>query len=536
MAKNYYLEGKRIDIPENNFVTSILCNRVFEELTNPYGKYNYNIDQRMQNKIITHLFKPLDRLGHECISRYIKPMVDQITKNIFDKGSNLNLIRKNFTIKEECLQLIANTVLKEYGDKWSNYTAQTRLSEEMEEHQHTLLNLNYLKQEVFNRDNKDYIDALTRLVELASKIADKRIKLEVVNVFEKVSEEMFSKGYNNKYGYHLMLMLKKLYTQLSYPGKLQTLIKVKEPYESLNLGEGEEKAEELQQDLDEKRGEEAAVEGLYTINFAVVIKKIGLTLPQNLLIIEVLKDKGILPTIKNLAQNGEWSNYSIIMGDRGVVGFLEESYLEKQLVKLLKGKTKNEQVDIIQTALGLGFEQINISIMEMKMKSDVPNLTCSLLFTQKYPRLVEEWIQSHPEFFVDPFIARCVLDDKNYLSVINEDIAPSSKHTAICEALKPSVLKQYSNFNQKPFSEFFKILQNPIKILELEFESLNKLEKEFAKQTSDKKYITNIIGGNLSKIYNILQMVKEILLSEVNSSQEPIILGHVQEEYDDFSD
>ena len=516
MAKSLFKVQLLRNEPVAVSATVILQKAVVKKLTDPNGPYKYNINQDKQDKLIKHLFKILDGLNNECIYLYIKEMTDQLVTEI-SVGSYANLVRTNFTLSTKCIQKIAHTVFTKYDEKWKLLTEQARLRQELCDYQEKVLDFDDLKQGVLEINNKNPIVSLIKLIKLACEIPDRAKKIEAINIFEEKSESIFSVIRDGNEASIVTLWAKKLYTLLSYPGKLEALIRAKEVSRAHEF-EVEEKKEEVAESqlihLENKLSLRGGASGeLVTINFVEVIIRSGITSPQALQIIYCLETAKILSTINDLVKNGQWTKPWLGRWDWGVVGYLEESCLEKAISKhstLLKDVTKDEQTTIINAALGIGFEIINMSAME----SNLPNPICSMLFAQKHSYLIQEWLKTHPEYFVDPFVAKCILDQQSYLKIVHCESPEFNQHEFICDALEPYILNQYSVFNGQTFAEIIDSLLDMIEtnIYEQGFKAFSELELEVIKQTSNEARITKILGVNLSQIQGIFNIVENVLV------------------------
>jgi len=83
--------------------------------------------------------------------------------------------------------------------------------------------------------------------------------------------------------------------------------------------------------------------------------------------------------------------------DEGVKGYIDESYLQKEL-----GTKENTQIEMVQM---LCFESMNLGIM----KSEQKPYEVVKEFTKNNPELVKKIAQEHPEFFVDgSIVEECI--------------------------------------------------------------------------------------------------------------------------------
>jgi len=85
--------------------------------------------------------------------------------------------------------------------------------------------------------------------------------------------------------------------------------------------------------------------------------------------------------------------------DEGVKGYLEESYLKKEV-----GTGDSNQ---IKMAKMLCFESMNLGIMKSEKKPYAYEVVQE--FTKNNPELVKEIAKEHPEFFVDGSIAEACI-------------------------------------------------------------------------------------------------------------------------------
>ena len=112
----------------------------------------------------------------------------------------------------------------------------------------------------------------------------------------------------------------------------------------------------------------------------------------------------ILNKIHKLAFEAKWSEEtwtSSVAGNWGILGYLDEPYLKRQV-----GESPND----LDAARMLIFEAINIGIMSSPKKEK--DLACAKKFIEKYPELKARIIKEHPEYFVDGQIVRGLCDDQ----------------------------------------------------------------------------------------------------------------------------
>ncbi|WP_342269632.1 tetratricopeptide repeat protein [Rickettsia endosymbiont of Orchestes rusci] len=128
----------------------------------------------------------------------------------------------------------------------------------------------------------------------------------------------------------------------------------------------------------------------------------------NLVVLEV-KQKlqagmyvSILDIITKLASKGIWSVEDPLGNNWGTLGYVENTYLKKQLGDL----ATPENLEIAQM---LCFEAINLAIMSKGEKER--DFTCVIEFAKKYPELIKKIADEHPEYFVDGSILRKCIND-----------------------------------------------------------------------------------------------------------------------------
>ncbi len=108
--------------------------------------------------------------------------------------------------------------------------------------------------------------------------------------------------------------------------------------------------------------------------------------------------KEVLNGIAQSLKKYGWSYVGWHGSDLGVKGYLEKSYLNKELGTL----EKNENIEIAQM---LCFEAMNLGIMKFEEKP----YSIVQEFTRSNPELVKKIAIEHPEFFVDgSIIEACV--------------------------------------------------------------------------------------------------------------------------------
>jgi len=109
-----------------------------------------------------------------------------------------------------------------------------------------------------------------------------------------------------------------------------------------------------------------------------------------------LQKRVLNDVVKTVNDNG-WSNLNWHWSDEGVKGYLEKSYLSKEL------KTSNNNE--IEMAQMLCFESMNLGIM----KSEKKPYSIVQEFTRNDPELVKKIAQEHPEFFIDGSIVEACI-------------------------------------------------------------------------------------------------------------------------------
>jgi tetratricopeptide (TPR) repeat protein len=147
----------------------------------------------------------------------------------------------------------------------------------------------------------------------------------------------------------------------------------------------------------------------------------------------------VLNAIQDLAAKGEWSRRYASHYDWGVLGYIDKSYLKKQLHKL-------NNAGNVKIALSLCFEAITIGIAN----SEGRDPTCAIEFARAYPELVSEIVKEHPEYFVLETIARACLADAEYSLVVAP--AASKEEQEAKEEFKGNGMLSYS---AKSYYEYY---------------------------------------------------------------------------------
>ncbi len=110
--------------------------------------------------------------------------------------------------------------------------------------------------------------------------------------------------------------------------------------------------------------------------------------------------KNILNNLAKAVHNSGWSSINLLGIECGVKGYIENSYLKKEIMKL---NTDDETTELIRM---LCFESMNLAIMKFEKKP----YEIAESFTKEYSGLVKKIAEDHPEFFVDGSIVEACID------------------------------------------------------------------------------------------------------------------------------
>jgi len=156
-----------------------------------------------------------------------------------------------------------------------------------------------------------------------------------------------------------------------------------------------------------------------------------------------------------------------------------------------------------KVALGLCFEAINLGIMGSVEK----NPLISAIFCKEYPELIQELLESHPEYFVDGFIIKTSLLNSCLFSqkLLGETIAENGSYNKffekaimsfISDRLQDNILTSIKKLTEKTaWSEWHN----------------NKLAAYL-----DQEYlVTTVLGKNLSQISDVVDIVRILAFKEI---------------------
>lgn len=198
----------------------------------------------------------------------------------------------------------------------------------------------------------------------------------------------------------------------------------------------------------------------------------------------------VLDKIQAAAAKGKWTELSLSRTEQGVCGYLDQKWLSTQLGLLASEEGSYE------TALSLCFEAINIGIMNSTKR----DYSCAVIFSQKYPKIVERILEQHPEYFVDGYVLK--------VSQLSANI-----HS-------PRLMGQELKLNEGGYNHYFEeemhnIINSRIKQAILEPIGNIVRNKQWNKQIEsvllgklDQAYIKSVIGNNLSTIEDVFSIVR----------------------------
>lgn len=229
---------------------------------------------------------------------------------------------------------------------------------------------------------------------------------------------------------------------------------------------------------------------------SLIIKK-GITDQQTIAIKQLLQEQ-VLNPIQKVSAEGKWHKSWPILysADYGVSGYLEESFLTKIL-----GTACNKAT--IKISLGLCFEAINIGIMSSKDK----NPLVSAIFCQKYPDIIKELIQTHPEYFIDGFIIKAGLANSANFSneLLGTMIPENDSYNKFFEtSILPFITKRVED-----------TVLSPIKQLIEKGDWSAGHNSKLKGYLSEDYLINSVLGNNFSKIEDTKSIVRVLAFKTI---------------------
>lgn len=229
------------------------------------------------------------------------------------------------------------------------------------------------------------------------------------------------------------------------------------------------------------------------------------TIDKNIMSIKETIQESILDPIKAAAARGKWIDHKVSSGNVGVSGYLGE-FLKNQLGKL----NGNENLEI---ALELCFEAINLGIMSNSNQ----NPLCAAIFTQEYPKIIDNILEKHPEYFVDGFILKTSLLNASEYSekLLGHELIANKAYNSYFEMeMVPYIVERLND-----------IVYEPIVKIIADASWNSNIEQGLLTLTSE-KYLTNTtfnlgtsyLGKNLGTVGDMIKIVQVIAFKTIVSA------------------
>ncbi len=385
-----------------------------------------------------------------------------------DEANEINILQKIdsiFDIEETIKSLILNYSDKDEAFEFAEQSLCFRKDKFTENHPAILVGLLNVAEIGYDSDNKEIqVEALQYATE-SYNMGQRINKLDSVKLSLKYMSEIYKKFGNVK-------LSEKLLSDLEY--------------------------------LQAKQNSEPSE----IVSRQIIVKK-GSVDKQTLIVREKIQES-ILDKISQAAAKGKWIEKTII-GEYGVVGYLDETYLSKQL-----GSELNQSEENIKIALMLCFEAINLGIMS----SIQENIVCAIIFAQKYPDILTEININHPEYYVDGHIMKSISSDQNFMSDLLIDYTDlNNQRNMYQEVYLTKIIEERLNVS----------ILNPIKKIIKSGEWNAIIEKELIDYASDeylKSYNykipkeTSPLGCNLSAINDATNIAKLLIFTTIHDAIE----------------
>lgn len=180
-----------------------------------------------------------------------------------------------------------------------------------------------------------------------------------------------------------------------------------------------------------KKNEIYAPEFLSNSDHRIFINKYG-GVDEKIYNIKSAIQNDILDNLYHYAKQGRWKNRWF---SNGVSKYISDEYIEAVLnTNLPQTIKKNTLKEELKIAKSLCFEAINLGIMSASNTNRYFN--CMIKFAKKYPELIKEIVQNHPEYFVDgSLLIKCIeegLIDAELATILidmKEEYRPISRTT-----------------------------------------------------------------------------------------------------------
>jgi hypothetical protein len=338
-------------------------------------------------------------------------------------------------------------------------------------------------------DNKEYwIDLLVKLGSYGMKIKDEKIKVEALKFSQDAYNIINEKPITTESAVNLIKALEymqNLFVEFGDLGKAKFLSNqlesIKQKYQN---------SEKIEPSNNQQQTE---------VSFIHIIKQ-G-PFDQNILDVKKQIQKNVLDKIQEASACGKWMNMQYGMIEYGVAGYVEITYLKKQL-----GDLNDEKGENYKLALKLCFEAINIGIMNSVVKNPI----CAVIFCKNYSDIIQGIINKHPEYFVDGYILKTALKNASEYSkaLIGQELKENNNYNYYFEeAIIPVIAVHNHTINLIGVGNVTKDILTPLEQSLINGESLENT-KVLLKTTLSDEYIFKIVGNNLTRIDDVYSIVR----------------------------
>lgn len=350
---------------------SILQKKIFKKILNKIDLKEDKSDLlNLKTESLFYIAASSIKTNKNEYKNQIKLKKDSKALDLLDQA-NILKIDHNLNTEFEIENIIKNLIFS-YPDKRDAFSLATKSLKSREDH--------------FKGDHPAVLKGLINAAEVGYKHYDKDIKITALI-----------------YAYSAYNMALRINDLKSAEFALKHMSEIYKNFGNIKL------ADQLMSNAEYFKAKQNSEENKEALNQQIIIKK-GYIDAKVLDIREKIQES-ILDNISARAAEGKWF-YKTASIEYGVSGYLNDDFIKKTL------GTELDKAANIKIVKMLCFEAINLGIMTSSDK----NPTAAIIFAQKYPELITEIVTTHPEYFIDGYIAKLFISqNKDMLGLLNAE-------------------------------------------------------------------------------------------------------------------
>lgn len=243
--------------------------------------------------------------------------------------------------------------------------------------------------------------------------------------------------------------------------------------------------------------------------------KFGVVSAEELEIKKIIQES-ILNKIYDQAKDGKWTHQTLLWGaENGVAKYIDDKFIREILPEGL------QEDKHIETVHKLCLDTINTAIINTIINGQVPNIICTVRFSEKYSNLLEKVTQDNPECLSDEYILKIVKFDAHLFSkeITGTTLQPNTTHN---QYLENEILKAIHGREKfKVFEEIQVLIKSGTWGEAQKVELQKYLSEEYLIGESTFGYVqgsTSALGRNLGGIKGIIDIVRVEAYSTVVKS------------------